>query len=294
MDSRRDQMRATTRARGATGMHDTPPPNVPPEPAPRRSSVVPLASAVGAGQPPSTPPTPGTTDHVPTILGENPFARPVVSAFSLPPGATLGHFEIVGPLGAGGMATVFKAKDLTLGREVALKILPPTLAADPDAVSRFKFEARAAAKLNHDHVARVFFIGEDQGLHFIAFEYVDGRTLRDLIDLDGPISPADAVRFMIDTAIGLQHSAEKGVVHRDVKPSNIIITPAGRAKLIDMGLARSVDPHSRPCAAKDAWNATRMALWKSCKCWTANHSHGVCVASLWSWTMPKSGTMSLR
>jgi len=198
---------------------------------------------VGGGQPPATL-IPGTTDHVPTILGENPFARPVVTTFVLPPGSTLGHFEIVGPLGAGGMATVFKAKDLTLGREVALKILPPTLAADPDAVSRFKFEARAAAKLNHDHVARVFFIGEDQGLHFIAFEFVDGRTLRDLIDLDGPISPAAAVRFMLDVAVGLQHAADKGVVHRDVKPSNIIITPNGRAKLIDMGLARSVDPHS--------------------------------------------------
>lgn len=225
-------------------MHNTPPPNVPSDPTARRSSVVPLASAVGGGQSPSAPPTPGTTDHVPTILGENPFARPVVASFALPPGSTLGHFEIVGPLGAGGMATVFKAKDLTLGREVALKILPPTLAADPDAVSRFKFEARAAAKLNHDHVARVFFIGEDQGLHFIAFEFVDGRTLRDLIDLDGPIPPADAVRYMLDVAVGLQHAAEKGVVHRDVKPSNIIVTPTGRAKLIDMGLARSVDPHS--------------------------------------------------
>lgn len=204
---------------------------------------MPLAS-VGSGLPP-TPPIPGTTDHVPTVLGENPLARPAAaSAFALPPGSALGHFEIVGPLGAGGMATVFKAKDLTLGREVALKILPPALAADPDAVSRFKFEARAAAKLNHDHVARVFFIGEDHGLHFIAFEFVDGRTLRDLIELDGPIPPADAVRYMLDVAVGLQHAADRGVVHRDVKPSNIIVTPAGRAKLIDMGLARSVDPHS--------------------------------------------------
>ncbi|MCU0703579.1 MAG: serine/threonine protein kinase [Fimbriiglobus sp.] len=164
--------------------------------------------------------------------------------FDLPTGCTLGHFEVIGPLGAGGMATVFKAKDLTLGREVALKILPPPLASDPDAVSRFKFEARAAAKLNHDHVARVFFIGEDRGLHFIAFEFVDGRTLRDLIDFHGPLAPADAVRYLLDVAVGLQHAAERGVVHRDVKPSNIIITPSGRAKLIDMGLARSIDPQS--------------------------------------------------
>lgn len=215
-------------------MHDTPPPAVPPDPTPRRSSVVPLAVSTA----------PHTTDHVPTIIGENPFAPSQPAAFDLPPGSTLGHFEVTAPLGAGGMATVFRAKDTTLGREVALKILPPALTADADAVARFKFEARAAAKLNHDHVARVFYIGEDRGLHFIAFEYVDGRTLRDLIDAGGPVAPADALRYLFDTAIGLQHAAERGVVHRDVKPSNIVITPDGRAKLIDMGLARSVDPHS--------------------------------------------------
>ncbi len=219
-------------------MHNTPNPTPHPDPAARRSSVVPLASAGVAA------PKVGTTDHVATVLGENPLARPTSAAFDLPVGATLDQFEVVGPLGSGGMATVFKAKDLSLGREVALKILPPALAVEPDAVARFKFEARAAAKLNHDHVARVFSFGESRGLHYIAFEFVDGRTLRELIDLHGQISPPDAVRYMLDTAIGLQHAAEKGVVHRDVKPSNIIITSAGRAKLIDMGLARSVDPHS--------------------------------------------------
>ncbi len=196
-------------------------------------------------QPTSQPPRLGTTDHVPTVLGENPFApSPGPAAFVLPAGTTLAHFEVTGPLGSGGMATVFRAKDNSLGREVALKILPPEMARDPDAVNRFKFEARAAAKLNHDQIARVFHTGEDKGLHFIAFEYVDGRTLRDVIDQGGPVPPSDAVRYMIDAAAGLQHAAEKGVVHRDVKPSNIIITPAGRAKLIDMGLARSIDPHS--------------------------------------------------
>lgn len=217
-------------------MHSTPLPNSTPDPV-RRSSVVPLSAA-------GSPPPAGTTDHVPTIVGENLLARGTPNTFDLPVGSTLGHFEVKGPLGAGGMATVFKAKDLTLGRDVALKILPPQLAADPDAVSRFKFEARAAAKLNHDHVARVFYIGEDRGLHFIAFEFVDGRTLREVIDFGGSVSAADAVRYLLDVAVGLQHAADRGVVHRDVKPSNIIVTPGGRAKLIDMGLARSMDPHS--------------------------------------------------
>ena len=86
------------------------------------------------------------------------------------PGFRLGHFEVIDAIGAGGMATVLKARDLDLGRIVALKILPPDSARDPDSVTRFKQEARAAAKLDHDNVARVFFCGEDKGLHFIAFE----------------------------------------------------------------------------------------------------------------------------
>jgi serine/threonine protein kinase len=139
------------------------------------------------------------------------------------------------------MAAVLKARDLELGRIVALKILPPEAARDTESVTRFKQEARAAAMLDHENVARAYFCGEDQGLHFIAFEFVEGVNLRVLIDHRGTIPPVDCIRYMIQVAAGLNHAAERGVVHRDIKPSNIIITPDGRAKIVDMGLARHLD-----------------------------------------------------
>src|SRR5207244_899566 len=102
-------------------------------------------------------------------------------------------------------------------------------------------EARAAAKLDHENIARVFFCGEDQRLHFIAFEFVQGENLRTLVDRRGRLPAKEAVHYMLQIAAGLAHAAERGVVHRDIKPSNIIITPDGRAKLVDMGLARSLE-----------------------------------------------------
>lgn len=158
-------------------------------------------------------------------------------------GRTLAHFELVEPVGVGGMAAVIRARDLQLDRPVALKILPPEMAADPENVARFHREARAAAKLDHENIARVFFCGEDQRLHFIAFEFVEGMNLRTLLERRGRLPVGEAVHYMLQIATGLAHAAERGVVHRDIKPSNIIISSNGRAKLVDMGLARSIEPH---------------------------------------------------
>lgn len=147
-------------------------------------------------------------------------------------------------VGSGGMAAVLKARDLELGRIVALKILPPHMAKDSENVTRFKQEGRAAARLDHENVARAFYCGEDQGLHFIAFEFIEGENLRTLIDRRGTISPADCVRYMLQVSAGLAHAAARGVVHRDIKPSNLIITPDGRVKIVDMGLARHTGSQS--------------------------------------------------
>jgi hypothetical protein len=157
-------------------------------------------------------------------------------------GRRLGQFELIEPVGVGGMAAVIRAHDTQLGRTVALKILPPDMAADPENITRFKSEARAAAKLDHENVARVYFCGEDQGLHFIAFEFVEGVNLRVLIDRRGVLPAGEALHYLIQVATGLAHAAARGVVHRDVKPSNIIVTPEGRAKVVDMGLARHLGP----------------------------------------------------
>lgn len=144
-------------------------------------------------------------------------------------------------VGTGGMATVWKAFDREMNRDVALKILPADLARDPDHVARFKLEAQAAAALDHPCIAKAFQCGEWDGVHAIAFEFVPGETLRQRLEAGGPIPPADAVKYLSDLAAGLGHAAGRGVVHRDVKPANIVITPCGSAKLIDMGLARRQD-----------------------------------------------------
>lgn len=163
-----------------------------------------------------------------------------------PAGLQLGHFQIEARIGAGGMGAVFHAMDTRLQRAVALKILSPSLSRDETAVQRFQNEARAAARLDHENIARVYFIGEEQGLHFIAFEFITGINLRELIRERTRIEPNEAVNFVLQIASALRHTSTNGVVHRDIKPSNIIITPSGRAKLVDLGLARKESTESAP------------------------------------------------
>ncbi len=130
------------------------------------------------------------------------------------------------------------ALDTKLDRHVALKLLPPDQAVDPEVVQRFYQEGRSAAQLDHENIARVFSIGQDGLLHYIAFEYIEGVTLRQRVESGGPIKPVEAVDIALQIANALIHASRRGVVHRDIKPSNIILTPHGRAKVVDMGLAR--------------------------------------------------------
>ena len=154
------------------------------------------------------------------------------------PGERLGHFELLQYVGGGGMGKVFRALDTRLARSVALKILSPEHAADRETVLRFQNEAQSAARLDHDNIARVYYVGEDRGLHYIVFEFIEGVNVRDLVESKGPLPLAEAVSYTLQVADALAHAAERNVVHRDIKPSNLLITPAGQAKLIDMGLAR--------------------------------------------------------
>jgi serine/threonine protein kinase len=154
------------------------------------------------------------------------------------PGERLGHFELLEFVGGGGMGKVFRARDTTLARSVALKILSPEHAADQETVLRFQNEAQSAARLDHENIARVYYVGEDRGLHYIAFEFIEGINVRDLVANRGPLPLAAAASYTLQVAEALTHASERNVVHRDIKPSNLLITPGGQAKLIDMGLAR--------------------------------------------------------
>ncbi|WP_198000884.1 serine/threonine-protein kinase [Gimesia fumaroli] len=155
-----------------------------------------------------------------------------------PSGMQLEHFIIRERIGRGGMGAVFRAIDTRLDRVVALKVLSPGQSRDAGSVKRFQNEAKAAARLDHENISRVFYIGEDQGLNFIAFEYVKGTNVREIIHSRGILPAAEAVNYALQIASALKHINKAGVVHRDIKPSNIIITPGGRAKLVDLGLAR--------------------------------------------------------
>ena len=157
-------------------------------------------------------------------------------------GERLDHFELLGFVGGGGMGAVFRARDTLLNREVALKVLPRDQGNDEENRRRFRNEAQSAARLDHENIARVYYVGEDKGLNYIVFEFIEGLNLRQLVEQHGgPLSIADSISFTWQVAKALEHAHSREVVHRDIKPSNVIITAGGKAKLVDMGLARLHD-----------------------------------------------------
>ncbi len=161
------------------------------------------------------------------------------------PGIRLGPFEIISPLGAGGMGEVYRARDTRLGREVAVKVLPEEFASDLERLRRFEQEARAAAALNHPNILVLHDLGTHKGTLYIVTELLEGESLRQRLRA-GPLTPAMAVEFGIQISQGLAAAHERGIVHRDLKPGNIFITQAGHAKILDFGLARlEKPPHTR-------------------------------------------------
>ncbi len=155
-------------------------------------------------------------------------------------GRTIHQYHVTEKIGEGGMGVVYKAEDTRLHRTVALKFLHPAIVAAPEDQQRLLTEARAAAGLGHPNICTVYEINEIDGLTFIAMQYVEGATLRDRV-LSGRIETVDALRYLIQIADGLKQAHEKGIVHRDMKSSNIMITTTGRAVIMDFGLARPVD-----------------------------------------------------
>ncbi|MBK7851795.1 MAG: serine/threonine protein kinase [Bacteroidetes bacterium] len=158
---------------------------------------------------------------------------------SLQSGTKLGPYEILTPLGAGGMGEVWKAKDTRLDRLVAVKVLPEHLAKSPEALARFEREAKAVAALNHPNITGIFDIGNTEGVAFVAMELLEGESLRTRLE-SGPLTPKKAANLAIQLAQGLAAAHEKGVVHRDLKPDNLWITKEGRLKILDFGLAKQL------------------------------------------------------
>ena len=168
-------------------------------------------------------------------------------AGTLAPGQRLGRYEVEAPLGAGGMGAVYAARDTTLLRRVALKVLPGHLAADPAAMARFQQEARLASSLNHPNIVTVYEIGAQDGVPFIATELIEGQTLRARLTPAG-LGAGDALPLALQAASALAAAHEAGVVHRDVKPENVMVRPDGLVKVLDFGLAKP-EPAGAPSLA---------------------------------------------
>src|SRR6202171_3970139 len=147
------------------------------------------------------------------------------------PGEKLGPYEIVAPIGAGGMGEVFRAKDTKLDREVAIKVLPSALARDPERLTRFEREAKVLASLNHPNIAQIYGIEESSSGRALVMELVPGETLTGRLPLE------TALHYAKQIAEALEAAHEKGIIHRDLKPANIKITPGGVVKVLDFGLA---------------------------------------------------------
>ncbi|HEV3504610.1 MAG TPA: Stk1 family PASTA domain-containing Ser/Thr kinase, partial [Actinomycetes bacterium] len=155
------------------------------------------------------------------------------------PHVLLDRYEVGRLLGAGGMAEVFEGRDRLLARRVAIKVLQSQFARDPSFLIRFKREAQAAASLSHPNIVGVYDTGTEDGTHFIVMEYVDGRTLKDVIRAEGPLYPERAAEICADVCSALIAAHARGLIHRDIKPGNVMLTPEGKVKVMDFGIARA-------------------------------------------------------
>ncbi len=164
-------------------------------------------------------------------------------------GARLGPYEVLSPLGAGGMGEVWRARDTRLDREVALKFLPAGFADDPERHARFEREAKVLAALNHPNIAALYGLEHLDGQHALVMELVEGEGLDERI-ARGPIPVDEALPIAVQIAEGLEAAHERGIVHRDLKPANVKVRPDGTVKVLDFGLAKAWEEQAETCAIR--------------------------------------------
>src|SRR5262249_54799937 len=157
-------------------------------------------------------------------------------------GSRLGPYEVVSPIGAGGMGEVWKARDTRLERTVAVKVLPPHLSASPEARQRFEREAKTISQLSHPHICALYDVGNQAGVEYLVMEFLEGETLAERL-LRGPLPVDQTLRYGMEIADALDKAHRRGIVHRDLKPGNVMLTKSG-VKLLDFGLAKAVQPGS--------------------------------------------------
>ncbi|HJQ97661.1 MAG TPA: protein kinase [Candidatus Polarisedimenticolaceae bacterium] len=170
---------------------------------------------------------------------------------SLAPGTRLGHYELVGPLGSGGMGEVWRARDMSLDREVAIKVLPMAFAQDEERLARFEREAKLLASLNHANIAGIFGFHAQDGVRFLAMELVPGEDLAERLK-QGPLPVSEALDVARQIAEALEAAHEQGIVHRDLKPANVKLTPDGKVKVLDFGLAKALETATSTASGRDA------------------------------------------
>ena len=171
---------------------------------------------------------------------------------ALPGHTRIGSYEVVSPLGSGGMGDVYRARDTNLRRDVAIKVLPDEFAKDPERLARFEREARILASLNHPNIAAVYGLEKSEDLVYLVMELVPGETLGEKLKA-GPLDARLSLNLFHQIAQGLEAAHDKGIIHRDLKPENIKITPEKRVKVLDFGLAKAFAPET---AKRDAKSAT--------------------------------------
>src|SRR5215510_4019490 len=166
-------------------------------------------------------------------------------------GTKLGGYEVFGELGSGGMGEVYRARDTKLGRDVAIKTLPEDFTSDPDRLARFQREAKLLASLNHPNIGAIYGLEEFNGAPVLILELVEGETLAERLKR-GAMPAEEALKIAVDIADALEEAHEKGVIHRDLKPGNIKITPEGKVKVLDFGLAKALAGTEAPAVLSNS------------------------------------------